>query len=362
FHRFPRVDTPVFILKAVNKRGKSFNVDITIDQLPPPPFGAPIEAPGNPWYVNSDSILLNHVRSGSAYRRQLEYTPDGKHKLKGVVIKASKIVPDSQNLNGPGNADVILDEKDLEAAGKKSWLQLLGENVKNFREGTFFINGNTQRSLREMAMAWYVADGNGIPGEWYFIGGKPIKFIVDGASASQILRIGRFYDLMAYLKSHSAEDIKGIEVMSSTQYANKYTSMYDNDEVLYQAATKAGILLGPSDFAFVEITTRSGHGPAISNTPGVYLYKPLAISWPKQFYKPRYQLNDTTRLVDLRATIDWEPNVITDSLGRAKMSFYAAEKPSTYTVIVEGTDMQGNLGFSRRKIAVVAKKEEAKSK
>ena len=34
--------------------------------------------------------------------------------------KAKKIIKDSKNVNGSGNADWVLDEKDLEAAGKKS--------------------------------------------------------------------------------------------------------------------------------------------------------------------------------------------------------------------------------------------------
>src|ERR1700730_10128708 len=81
--------------------------------------------------------------------------------------------------------------------------------------------------------------------------------------------------------------------------------------------------------AFVEITTRSGHGPVIDNTPGIYLYKPLPLSWPKQFYKPKYTIKDTAKhLPDLRSTIDWEPNITTDRNGEAKLWFYTADQPS----------------------------------
>jgi len=107
------------------------------------------------------------------------------------------------------------------------------------------------------------------------------------------------------------------------------------------------------DYAFIEITTRSGHGPFLDNTPGVYLYKPLPITWPQQFYKPKYTLKDATgNLPDLRSTIDWEPNITTDANGEAKLSFYTADKPSTYTLTIEGSDMNGSLGSKTGKITV----------
>ena len=116
-----------------------------------------------------------------------------------------------------------------------------------------------------------------------------------------------------------------------------------------------------NDAAFVEITTRSGHGPIIDNTPGMYLYKPLPLSWPKEFYKPKYSLKDTVnRLPDLRSTIHWEPNIVIDANGEGKIWFYAADKPTTYSVIIEGADMNGGLGYKIGKITISTKKEKAK--
>jgi len=110
--------------------------------------------------------------------------------------------------------------------------------------------------------------------------------------------------------------------------------------------------INPELFSFVEITTRGGHGPVIGNTPGMYLYKPLAISWPKQFYKPKYLPGDTTanNLAAFRPTVDWEPNITTDEQGEATVSFMLPGKASTYTVIIEGTDMNGNFGYQDEKI------------
>jgi CarboxypepD_reg-like domain len=330
FNNFPRIDTPAFVLRAVNRSGKSFNVGIKMDETPPPIFNA-IYPATMPWYVNSDATMINYTKTRDSISKQQDYLVGGHH-LKEVRILARKIVKGSQNLNGPGNADLVLDEKDMEKAGKKTWAQLFKENIKGFREGTIFKKF-----------------------DYFLIEDKIVVIIVDGILLDdeeivqyQALRSGliTFQDYlnnkMYYIKSHSAEDIKGMEVMSSFKYGFKY-----------------GVRFGFSafDYAVIEITTRSGRGPVTDNTPGMYLYKPLAISWPKQFYKPRYAVNDTTKhLLDLRSTIDWEPNVITDKNGDASISFYAADSPSAYTVIIEGSDGNGNIGYKLQKIIVKKQK------
>ena len=313
FDHFPPVDTPLFVIKAVNKNGKSFNVGIVMDEIKPLEVknsGVPLI---NPWYVNTDTTLINYTRANVLAMEQIGGA-GGKHVLNEVKILAKKIVKDSQNLNGPGNADIVLDEKDLEKAGKKTFLQLLQENVKGFHESFYKMY------------------------EWYFINDKRVILLVDGMFAHDLVHPFLFRDFKDYLESHEAEDIKGIEVMSSAKFTMNY-------------AARLGALM--NTFAFVEITTRSGHGPLIGNTPGMYLYKPLALSWPRQFYKPRYTIKDAaSHAADLRSTIDWEPNIVTDINGKAAVSFYAAGKPSTYTVIIEGTDMNGDIGYHIQKIKI----------
>ena len=293
FDHFPRVDTPIFIIKAVNKNGKSFNVGITMDDIPPPVFAKP-PAPGLlPWYVNSDTTLLDYTNT---LAKQLQYFPESGQILKEVKIKARKIVKESQNKLG--DAFFIMDEKDLEKAGKKSFLNLLEGNVKGFHE-----------SIR-------LKFGQSI--HWFFVDSRIVVVSVDGVYLTVVYPGLDVFGLKYFLESHNAEDIRGIELIASAD----------------------------GNYVIIEITTRSGHGPIIDNTPGMYLYKPLPITWPKQFYKPKYSAKDTVkRSTDLRSTIDWEPSVTTNENGEATVSFYSADRPSKYTVIVEGCDTSGNLGY-----------------
>jgi hypothetical protein len=107
-------------------------------------------------------------------------------------------------------------------------------------------------------------------------------------------------------------------------------------------------------YAFIEITTRTKHGPFMKVTPGTYLYKPLAFTFPKQFYSPKYNVKNKNTAVgtDLRSTVFWEPNIITDAAGKATVSFYSADKAASYSVVIEGTDMNGALGYKKAEIVV----------
>ena len=150
--------------------------------------------------------------------------------------------------------------------------------------------------------------------------------------------------MKTYLNNLTAENIVGVEAMYNGSKYDKYDEKFYSDE-----RAKAGIIF----HAYIEVTTRSGNGAFMQATPGVYLYIPLAFSLPKQFYRPKYSLKGKeTVLPDLRSTIHWEPNIITDSAGNATVSFFSADKPSGYTIILEGTDMYGRLGFLRKKLVV----------
>jgi hypothetical protein len=56
--------------------------------------------------------------------------------------------------------------------------------------------------------------------------------------------------------------------------------------------------------------------------------------------------------IDARSTIYWKPDILTGKDGKARVSFYTADKPGTYTVILEGCDMNGHLTSIRRKMTV----------
>ena len=312
-------DTPAYVIQARNKRGKSFNVGIEIAEFKPP-FIHPLNNKVIPWYVNIDSGLTTITKNILTYKNEQEKLT-GKNMLKEVKIKGKRVINGSKNLNDDGGADLSIDQEEMEKAGKATLGDLLEKRVKGFHLGSgkypylYFINDQFLH---------------------FIIDGVDIDFAYPGFSNDPADYMRYVKD---YLDGYTAEDIRGIEVMKSSRYVSAYTSRFLDPMAI------------PFDNAFIEISTYSGSGPFLKKTPGIYIYKPIAFAPQKQFYSPKYTIKTNHSFLDTRSAIYWSPNVITDK-GRAQFSFYTADKPGTYTLLMDGADMNGNVISIRQKIEV----------
>ena len=317
FSDFPALDTPRFLIQAKNKKDKSNNVGIDmIKETPAPLFHATEQPSAIPWYINSDSTLLHYTQARSKEQEAAEARlalAEGLL-LPNVTVTAKKKIEGSFNLNGPGQADQVLNAADMDKDYKMTLLDICRKQIKGF---------NTTGGIS--------------------INMTPLKLIVDGVNAA-IVGI----QIMDILESFTAEDIKGIEVMYHSSYSWSYDARFVNG-----ARSGFGHI-----FAYLEITTRSGQGPDQRNTAG-YSFKSLPrFSKPAQFYSPRYPVKDSSNHdTDLRALLYWDPNITTDSTGKAVVWFYAADKPIDYTITLQGCDIYGNLGSRTSKINIAVKKK-----
>jgi len=268
--------------------------------------------PRIPWYVNEDTPMVNYVQKN--YVRQLE--DEKKYKLlQPVTVTARQRIRGSQNLNGAGEADQVIGEAEIEKAGKMSLLDLLRQKINGFN-----------------------IIYNDIGDQGYRVNQADASIIIDG------IRLSRFGSERETLESLDAEDVTGIEVMKSTRHTGNYKSTF------LSLREQMNII---REFAFIEITTRSGNGIFMKKTPGVTIYKPIPVSVPRQFYSPRYIVkNYDEKTTDQRSTIYWQPSVVTNAKGEAFISFYAADLPGTYSIIIQGSDMNGSVGWKIEKVAI----------
>jgi len=347
FNKLPLIaDSTKFILTAHTKRGRTIQGGITVDEVAPAGLNMLYSAPVKPWYVNTDSTLLNYVKTNNTYRYELDKIENGGsgRLLNTVNIKDQAAIKGSQNLNGAGTADQTLTTEDMENAGKASLWDVISEKVKGFHTG--YLPKSTDLN--------------------FFLKDRRIRFVIDG------LDLDRFYqpsesgpgmpripnEHYEYIKQTldyiTAEDLLGIEVLySAKNIANYNNQNLTTDEILdLNPAGPRG-----SSVAYLEITTRSGNGAFMRRATGVYVYKPKALTLPKEFYSPKYTVKNTNHnFNDLRSTIYWNQNIVTDKNGQAKILFYAADKPTTYTVVLEGGDMNGKIGVQTDKITVKGSK------
>lgn len=86
---------------------------------------------------------------------------------------------------------------------------------------------------------------------------------------------------------------------------------------------------------------------------GILPIKVIGFEKARTFYSPKYGNNESINaLSDLRTTIFWNPNIITDQNGNADFNFYNAEGNSTYKISIEGIDDKGRVGRSTYRFKV----------
>src|SRR3546814_17425485 len=89
--------------------------------------------------------------------------------------------------------------------------------------------------------------------------------------------------LRPYLELFKAEDIVGMEVMSSMRYKSRYQNRHLG---MKENISAQGI--GTRGLAFIEITNRLGTAPFLNKIPGEYRFRPLVPVVSPEFYSPNY--------------------------------------------------------------------------
>jgi hypothetical protein len=75
----------------------------------------------------------------------------------------------------------------------------------------------------------------------------------------------------------------------------------------------------------------------------------------KEFYQPNYDANPNEKVIeDFRNTLVWNPEVITNEKGEAKITFYTSNIVGKFLIDLEGIDGTGLLGGKRAEFFVTS--------
>jgi len=154
---------------------------------------------------------------------------------------------------------------------------------------------------------------------------------------------GRRIPAQIYLNG-LAVDVNAIKTINSSEVESIEVFLKDQLGLVNKATRTNGIL--------VINTKKAPKGTPVSKQQllellpqnNVVTLSGLGYSKVKQFYSPKYSVNQNTITNDLRSTIYWNPTVITDKAGKISFDYFNADGKGAYKVIVEGLDNNGNLG------------------
>jgi len=286
-------DSIKFIVTGNGQKEKN-RVDILVDETAVP---AVTESKDQPLIANDvNTKLIDQLKGSQQFLTELEAAGiiQKSIKLEEVQVnrvRTNKADKNSRNLNGPGHADQVLSAEDL------STCTTLEQCLAGRLVGVIFRNG-VPYSTRSMGMN----------------GGSPMQVVLDGMyiEADQISMI-------------NIQDIASIEVLRSIGNTAIY-GMYGGNGVLV-------------------ITSKSGEAFSASYTPtGIVTIVPKGLHVNRNFFKPQYNTAQKQELKrDLRTTIAWEPNLVTEKNGKTKFDFFTSDEPGTYKIIIEGVDMEGKI-------------------
>lgn len=107
----------------------------------------------------------------------------------------------------------------------------------------------------------------------------------------------------------------------------------------------AAAYLQGKQYILIAVTTKRGgeqHNARYLST-NMAVWTPLGYQKPVEMYAPRYDKPSVTAgKPDIRTTIYWKPDVVIKS-GKARFSFYTADPPSSYNVVIEGVTSEGKV-------------------
>lgn len=286
-------DSTRFIIKAATVNGRNATRIQYLKDEPEPVFNE-----GQyPTPLNLDSIMAASLQNRKIQMDELQKYSS----LDGKLLKEVRVKEINNNAVEPmriaGKADQLIDREDIRCHGRLS-------DCLNGRLLGVIFKGDEFSKLPYLSAPITLMGGN-----------PPMLIIVDGIKIPRDEGI----DLI------NLEDVEKVEV-----FRNSSTSIF-------------GVEGGGGVF---YITTVRGSGKSSSKGTAVGIL-PITVHGfykAREFYSPKYESNATSNRPDLRSTIYWNPEIVTDKDGKALFDYYNADGKGTYRVVIEGIDEKGNLG------------------
>ncbi len=152
--------------------------------------------------------------------------------------------------------------------------------------------------------------------------------LIDGVPVNSMESFESLVDRLSQLSPHEIEKVEVLKYSSGASYGSRGAN---------------GVIL---------ITTRQSGDSTFENEKARFEEIHVAgFSGSKKFLMPNHLTNDNER-ADYRSTIYWNPNVKTDGSNVAQVSFYAADLPSQYRIVVEGITRDGKPVRGEKLIAI----------
>jgi hypothetical protein len=308
----------------------------------------------------SNDIFTTNTKTDGTFIYPLQFTG----RIPFIVSAKSKrgrtrdVVIDSSRINFPTLA-LRAPEIEVIKFNKPAEYHVVPENVRVLEE--VIVEGKKEtkaRADKKVLQADFVLDGQSLlltnttdllSALQAKVPGLQITYQLDGGIISKFLTLS---GPVGFEAAHEClVEVDGVMLMSSgtetiaNQLASMSVSAIEKIEVV-KYGNSAGFGARGANGVII-VTTRKGPLAPIErpdvNFRAATTTTLQGYSEPGQVKFPDYSLNTNEETTsDVRTTIFWHPAVGTDGIGPTRISFYAADIPTTYRIVIEGLDLKGN--------------------
>lgn len=293
FEGFHFKDSIDVLIQGTDARGRTGNVNVRIEDKV---YSPQLEEKGNFYSKPVAGCIIRDYFSPSLPLFQGIETDIGSLEL-GELLLEEVIVEGKAEISRPftlhRNADRIIEANQLPVAPSGNILEVLQGRVAGLQ---VFRSGPNQFSA--------VIRGQGTP-----------LYLLDGVPVDESM-----------LQSINQYDISRIEILKSPG--------------------NVGIYGGRGSGGVIALFTQRGPTEMEEPETGdhIIVQRVGGFSKTRQFYSPKYRENAKSEIPDFRSTIYWNPKVVTNENGIAKVNFFTADRSTLYRVIAEGISEKGKIG------------------
>lgn len=308
-------DSITYVVNATDAKGSN-DVKIKMDSSVAPQV---MVKTGEPFAgTKFSSVMLTYLKNSNDQfieMRKHGLLKNNTSTLKEVVVKTKTLtkiqeaVAPSANLNGPGNADQVLTYMDLNNCATLAAC-LPGKIRGVYLKKVFDVETKTWATLAFSSIGF----------------DAPMLIIVDG------MEMNAFHGGSS-IDNIVPTDIQSIEVLRSGAYLSTYGTR-----------ASGGVLVITTKHGGIDYNANLYGKEDIQHLKGVLFTSSKAYHTSREFYSPDYN-NPKTNLTlpDLRSTVFWKPDIITDEYGKATVTFYNTDATGEYRVVLEGLSENGKF-------------------
>ena len=298
--------TQVFVQGMKQNGGKNLNVIIN-PQIPAPKVRI-VKIPYNPMEFNTQDLTEFLKKANDALELEKKLKLNKNQMLQEVVVKAKKYEEPDTRRTIYGQASNTIKVDQMLCAGATNVFQMIQGRVPGVQ-----VSPDGQGGFKII-----------IRGVSTFVGSTDPLFLLDGMQVDG-----------GTISSINPCDVDAIDVLKGA------------DASIFGSQAANGVI--------AILTKRGGSNYDYSKDPvsGVTIQKRMGYNIPREFYAPKYDVNipDHVR-PDFRSTLHWQPNVRTDAIGKASITYWNTDAKATMKIIAEGVSKQGFVGVGKAEYGV----------